>query len=99
MNDLLLLLEGESVKLPAPKNQFASDVMIKKDTPVFAMSKSQIRYVGKFNAVDDQETEIMDIRWKVFEFKYQIPETEQKRVPPCVRCFSKLALYREILDV
>ena len=47
----------------------------------------------KFNAVDDRETEMMDIRWKVFEFKYQIPEFEQKRVP-----HSELALYGEILD-
>ena len=29
--DLLLLLEGETVKLPAPKNQFSTDVVIKKD--------------------------------------------------------------------
>ena len=34
--DLLLLLEGETVKLPATKNQFSIDVVIKKDTPIFA---------------------------------------------------------------
>ena len=41
-NDLLLLLEGETVKLPAPKNQFSSDVIIAKDMPIFASSKSRI---------------------------------------------------------
>ena len=39
---LLLLLEGDIVKLPAPKNHFSSDVYIDKDTPVFATSKSVI---------------------------------------------------------
>ena len=38
-NDLLLLL-GETVKLPVPKNQFLSDVFVVKDMPIFACSKS-----------------------------------------------------------
>ena len=67
-NDLLLLLEGETVKLPAPKNQFSSDIVIEKDTPIFATSKSRVAYVGKFNASDERETEMMAIRWKVIEF-------------------------------
>ena len=33
--DLLLPLEGETVKLPAPKNKFA-DVCIKTDVPIFS---------------------------------------------------------------
>lgn len=94
-NDLLLLLEGETVKLPAPKNQFSSDVVIEKDTPIFATSKCRIAYVGKFNSSDERETEMMAIRWKVFEFKHQIPESEQKQVPPCARCFTELALLGE----
>ena len=94
-NDLLLLLEGETVKLPAPKNQFSSDVIISKDTPIFASSKSRITYVGKFNVSDERETEMMTIRWKVIEFNHQIPEWEQKRPNPCARCFAELALLGE----
>ena len=94
-NDLLLLLEGETVKLPATKNQFSSDIVIEKDTPIFATSKSRIAYVGKFNASDERETELMAIRWKVIEFNHQIPESEQKRVPPCGRWFAELALLGE----
>ena len=37
--DLLLLLEGEPVKLPSPKYQFATDVCIKTDTPIFEYLK------------------------------------------------------------
>jgi len=40
--DLLLLCEGETVKLPAPKNHFVSDVVIDSDVPIFATSKSRI---------------------------------------------------------
>ncbi|CAB3996967.1 hypothetical protein DSY43_02735 [Paramuricea clavata] len=94
-SDLLLLLEGETVKLPAPKNQFFSDVVIEKDTPIFATSKSRIAYAGKFHSSDERETEMMAIRWKVIEFKHQIPESEQKQVSQCVRCFSELALLGE----
>ena len=94
-NDLLLLLEGETVKLPAPKNQFSSDVIIAKDTPIFASSKSRITYAGKFNVSDEREAEMMAIRWKVIEFNHQIPESEQKRISPCSRCFAELTLLGE----
>ncbi|CAB3978629.1 Hypothetical predicted protein [Paramuricea clavata] len=49
-NDLLLLLERETVKLLAPKNQFSSDVIIEKDTPIFATSESQIAYMVPLTA-------------------------------------------------
>ena len=91
-SDLLLLLEGEIVKLPAPKNQFSSDVVIDKDTPIFATSKSRIVYVGKFNSTDERETEMMSSRWKVFQFAHQIAETDQIRVHPCARCFAELVM-------
>ena len=97
--NLLLLLDGETVKLLAPKNQFSSDIVIEKDTPIFATSNSRIAYVGKFNASDERETEMMAIRWKVIEFKHQIPESEQKRVQPCGRCFAELALLRRYLNL
>ena len=44
-NEFLLLLEGHTVHLPAPKNHFASDICIDKDTPVFATSKDVIKFV------------------------------------------------------
>ena len=38
-NEFLMLLEVHTVHLPAPKNYFATDTCIDKDTPVFATSK------------------------------------------------------------
>ena len=90
--DLLLLLEGENVKLPSPKNQFATDVCINTDIPVFATSKAKIEFVGKHNTRDDRETEMMDVRWKIFEFTHRIPQVDQKIITPCPRCFTELVL-------
>lgn len=47
--DLLLLLEGETVKLPAPKNLYDGDVVIDKDVAIFATSKAPITYKGPYN--------------------------------------------------
>lgn len=96
--DLLLLLEGETVKLPAPKNLFNSDVVISKDIPIFATSKSKIVHCGKFNYSDERETEMMSARWKYIEFSYQIPQSMQKEISPCERCFAELALMGETFN-
>ena len=94
--DMLLLLEGEIVKLPAPKNHFTTDVCINTGIPIFATSKSKIEYVGKFNARDEKETEMMDMRWKVFEFTKRIPEEMQRHLTPGVRCFAELVFLGEM---
>ena len=41
-------------------------------------------------------TEMMAARWKVFDFFHQIPEAEQRTVPPCPKCFSSLTLMGEL---
>ena len=44
--DILILLEGETVKLTAPRNQYSTDVVIDTDIPIFATSKSPIMFKG-----------------------------------------------------
>jgi len=90
--ELLLLLEGQDVHLPAPKNLYANDICISSDVPVFATGKSPIRYIGRGQTGDVIENEMMDARWKVFEFHAQIPEADQKEVAPCTKCFSTLVI-------
>ena len=62
MERLLLLLEGQTVHLPRPKNQFSTDLCIDRNStiPFFATSKSDIEYVGKFNLSDERESDMMD---------------------------------------
>jgi len=45
-SDFLLLLEGQTVHLPRPKNQFSTDLCIDRTNkiPFFATSKSEIEY-------------------------------------------------------
>ena len=34
-----------------------------------------------------KETEMMSVRWKIYNFFYQIPENEQVEIQPCGHCF------------
>jgi len=92
----LLLLEGDIVNLPAPKNHFSTDVCINDDTPIFASSKSIIKYKGPYNSQDQGEDDMMASRWKVVTFFHSIPENKQKIVAPCTKCFANLVLMGEI---
>ena len=88
--DLLLLLEGETVKLPAPKNHFVNDIVIKGNVAIFATGPDRVRFKG-FNNID-KENRMMDSRWKVIEFKHEFEENQQISLKPCSRCFAELVL-------
>ena len=93
--DLLLLVEGETVRLSAPKNHFSSDVVIDSDIPIFATSKCPIIYKGTFNFEDECETEMMNSRWRMVHFKHVFEEKDQKNVAPYGSCFAKLLLLEQ----
>ena len=54
--DLLLLLEGHTVHLPAPKNQHSSDVCVDNNISIFATSSRPIMY-GRNGRINEQETD------------------------------------------
>ena len=90
--ELLNMLEGQLVRLPAPKTHYSCDLVLDKDTPIFATSKDPITHV------DERERQMMNCRWKVFRFTFQIPEEQQKQqqqtgpLKPCGSCFSQFVL-------
>ena len=88
----MLLLEGETIKLPAPKNLYVEDVVIDSDVAIFATSKSPITYRGPYNTSDPQEDAMMASRWQIFSFHHQFTEGEQRDIAACARCFAKLVL-------
>jgi len=90
-HDLLLLLEGQLVHLPAPKTHFSQDLVLAGSTPVFATGKSHLVYI-KGGEIDERETEMMAVRWRHFGFHWQIPAAEQREIPACGPCFSKFIL-------
>ena len=89
--DLLLLLEGQPVHFSAPKTHYAQDIAFEKDTPIFCTSKSEIVFI-KGGVVDDIETQMMSVRWRVYSLYAQVPEPEQVILSPCGKCFARLLL-------
>ena len=89
--DLLLSLEGQPVHFSAPKTHYAQDIVFEKDTPTFCTSKSEIVLI-KGGVVDDMETQMMSVRWRVYSLYVQVPEPEQVISSPCIECFARLML-------
>ena len=78
--ELLLLLKGQTVHLPSPRNHHASDITISSDVPVFATGKSRIVFCGSGNSTDSLKDDMMAARWILFEFFHPIPVEKQKEV-------------------
>ncbi len=89
--DLLLMLEGEPVHLPAPKTHFSQDIQLVMDTPIFCTTKCPLLYI-KNGIVEERDTEMMAVRWRAFEFKFQIPEARQRRIQPCPKLFETIKI-------
>ena len=77
------------------ENQFATDMRIDRENtiPFFATRKCPIVYVGKFNATDARETDMMSSRWFVIKFEHPISNPEETK--PCPKCFAKLVMAGE----
>lgn len=95
---LLLLEAGQLVHLPAPKSHYAKDIVFNSDTPIFATGKNPIMFI-KNGAIDERESEMMSVRWVTITFHAQIPQSKQKEIPPCGKCFARLVLDDQIEDV
>jgi len=93
-HDLLLLLEGQLVHLPAPKSHYNKDITLQSDIPIFCTAKEEITFV-RGGVLDAMETEMMRVRWNVFALHAPIPAEEQVQVPSCPRCFAELILQRQ----
>ena len=90
----LQVLEGDVVHFPAPKNFMRRDIVLEKDTPFCATSDAPLTLV-KGGCVDRVNTEMMEVRWRMFKLHHQIPKNEQKRIKPCDTCFAKLILQND----
>ena len=87
---MLLLLEGKTLKLPAPQNLFTEDIIICTDQAIFATCKAAIVYQGPDKKTNLQDDAMMRVPWKTFNFTHQFSEENQKQVNPCGRCFAEL---------
>ncbi|KAL9978525.1 hypothetical protein ACROYT_G016051 [Oculina patagonica] len=89
--DFLQALEGDTVHLPAPKTFCKQDIELNKDTPIFATSDAPLVLV-KGSSIDRANTQMMDVRWRMFHFWRQLPQSEQQNLIPCGHCFAKFIL-------
>ena len=85
---------GPQRTLASSQNQYSNDVCIDTDITIVATSKEPIVYHGRNGRIDERETEMMAVRWRVFELNKKIPE-EQKGISPCPHCFAELVLLDE----
>ncbi len=86
---LLLLLEGDTTHLPAPKNACYRDIELASDTPIFATADMPI-VLAKGGTVDPINTRMMEVRWRFFHLWRAIKEEDQKNMEPCSHCFAEL---------
>ena len=91
-HDTLLFLEGETAKLPAPKNISCEDIVISTDVAIFATSKSLIEHRDPYNVNDDREIDTIAARWKNYRFHQHFSPQEKKNLTSCPRSFEKLVL-------
>ena len=77
--EFLQVLEGDTVHFPAPKNFVRKDIVLEKDTPFFATSDASLALVLG-GSVDRLNTEVMDVRWRMFKLHRQITRDEQKHI-------------------
>ena len=80
------------VHLPAPKTHYAKDIVFDKDTPIFCTSKQPIVYIRN-GVLDQRETDMMSVRWKIFTFNVRIQEKDQRELSKCAKCFATFVLY------
>ncbi|CAB4029279.1 Hypothetical predicted protein [Paramuricea clavata] len=71
-HDLLLMLEGQLVHLPAPKSHYSKDATLSSDLPIFCMAKEEISFV-KGGVLDATETEMMRYRGNAIRHSFECP--------------------------
>ena len=74
------------------KSNFAEDIYICSYVQIVATSISPIQFYGH-SSNSEGENAMMEARWKMFHFAYQISDSEEENVIVCPKCFSKLSIF------
>jgi hypothetical protein len=90
----LQVLKDDMVHFPAPKNQMSKDIVLEGDTPLFATCDAPLDLIN-IGSIDRVNTEMMNVRWRMFPLNRHIPRDEQRNIAACARCFAKLISYVE----
>ena len=69
----------------------SKDIVLEKDTPFFATSDAPLFFIIN-SSIDRVNTEMMNVRWRMFKLHKRIPRDEQRDINPCDHCFAELLL-------
>ena len=83
--------DWQKVHLPARKTHFSQDIEFTRDTPIFYTSKEELSFVHG-GVLDEPESQMMRVCWKVFALQSPIPEEEQRITPNCPKFFCQTDL-------
>ena len=73
-----MLLEGQTVHLPAPKSHYAEDIVFERDVPIFYTGKDELVYV-RGGVADLRETDAVFTFKRLLRFKLtEVKLTEPK---------------------
>ena len=85
---------SNELKLPVPKNFFSENICISSDIPIFATSKSMIKFCKPYNTTDDMEDDIMKDKWRAFGCSHVFPGEDYKKVLAWRKCFCNLIVFQ-----
>ena len=81
-------LEGDAVYITAPKTHFSKDIVMDRNTPIFATSISGIQSYSN-GRINELGTEMMEALTKTFNFYNQFQQLIEE-LPPCPKYFADL---------
>ena len=79
-----MLLEGQTVHLPAPKTPYRQDILLQGDTQLYFVPVRMNLVMYEAVLLMTGKTQMMKVRWRVFNLFHQIPEEQQESAPPRV---------------
>jgi hypothetical protein len=74
--------------------QMSKDIVLEGDTPFLATCDAPIDLIDN-GSIDHVNTDMMNVRWRMFPLRRHIPRDEQRNIAACARCFAELILYVE----
>ena len=72
----------------------SKDIVLEGDTPFLATCDAPLDLINN-GSIDHVNTEIMNVRWRMFPLHRHIPRDEQRNIAASARCFAELILYVE----
>jgi hypothetical protein len=72
----------------------SKDIVLEGDTPFLATCDASHDLINN-GSIDHVNTEMMNVRWRMFPLHRHIPRDEQRNIAACARCFAELILYVE----